>query len=57
MTDYKEYFAEGIQSYFNANAPDRQAPTDRYQLYMQDRNLYAFIQRYIGSNPWDRTCP
>jgi len=57
MKNYIEYFAEGVQSYFNANKPDRTAPTDRYQLYMQDRNLYTFIRRYIGSNPWDRTCP
>ena len=29
MTNYKEYFAEGVQSYFDANMPSSQAPSTR----------------------------
>jgi len=52
-TDYKEYFAEGLQSYFNCNMNDRYAPTDRNQLSQKDPNLYKFLDRYLGRNNWD----
>ena len=55
MTDFKEYFAEGVQSYFDCNAPDAYAPTNRNQLYQKDRNFYTFLDRYLGGNQWKRT--
>jgi len=55
MTDFKEYFAEGVQSYFDTNAPDGYAPTTRNELYRKDPNLYNFLNRYLGNNPWKRT--
>jgi len=56
MTDFKEYFAEGVQSYFDTNAPDSYAPVTRDQLWRKDPNLYHFLNRYLGNNPWKRTC-
>jgi len=56
MTDFKEYFAEGVQSYFDTNAPDSYAPTTRDQLWRKDPNLYHFLNRYLGNNPWKRSC-
>ena len=55
MTDFKEYFAEGVQSYFDTNAPDSYAPVTRDQLRRKDPNLLAFLNRYLGNNPWRRT--
>jgi len=55
-TDYKEYFAEGVQSYFNCNMYDQRAPTTRAQLYQKDPNLYRFVDRYLGGNHWDWSC-
>lgn len=57
MTDFKEYFAEGVQSYFDTNAADSVAPTTREALRRKDPNLFNFLQRYIGNNPWKRRCP
>jgi len=57
MTDFKEYFAEGVQSYYNANMPSNDAPTDYYQLQQYDPGLFNFIQRYLGASPWTRVCP
>jgi len=57
MTDFKEYFAEGVQSYYDCNAPDSYAPTTRDQLWRKDPNLYHFLNRYLGNNPWKRSCP
>ena len=56
MTDFKEYFAEGVQSFFNTNAPDSYAPTDRAQLRSRDPNLYNLLVKYLGNNNWSRTC-
>lgn len=55
MTDFKEYFAEGVQSYFDTNAPDGYAPTTRNDLHRKDPNFYAFLNRYLGNNQWRRT--
>lgn len=55
MTDFKEYFAEGVQTYFDTNAPDSYAPTTRNELRRKDPNLYSFLNRYLGNNPWRRT--
>ena len=53
MTNKNEYWAEGVQSYFNANYADSQAPTDdRDQLKASDRNLYDLIDKYLGGNKW-----
>ena len=56
MTDFKEYFAEGVQSYFDANAPDSYAPATREQLRVKDPNLFNFLAKYLGNNPWRRSC-
>ena len=56
MTDYKEYFAEGVQSFFDANMADSYAPVTREQLRRRDPNLYNFLVRYLGNNPWRRSC-
>jgi len=56
MTDFKEYFAEGVQSFFNCNMADSYAPTDRNQLSRRDPNLYAFLLRYLGNNTWSHSC-
>jgi len=56
MTDFKEYFAEGVQSFFNCNMADSYAPTDRNQLSRKDPNLYAFLLRYLGNNTWSHSC-
>jgi len=56
MTDFKEYFAEGVQSFFNCNMADSYAPTDRSQLSRRDPNLYAFLLRYLGNNTWSHSC-
>ena len=56
MTDFKEYFAEGVQSFFNCNMADSYAPTDRSQLSSRDPNLYAFLLRYLGNNTWSHSC-
>jgi len=56
MTDFKEYFAEGVQSFFNCNMADSYAPTDRNQLSRRDPNLYAFLLRYLGNNSWSHSC-
>merc|ERR1712080_671833 len=56
MTDFKEYFAEGVQSFFDTNAYDAYAPTTRNQLRSKDPNLYNFIVQYLGNNPWRRSC-
>lgn len=52
-----EYFAEGVQSYFNANMRDRAAPTDRKQLEEKDPALFLFIDNFLGYNEWEWSCP
>ena len=56
MTDFKEYFAEGVQSYFDANAPDSYAPYTRSLLRSKDPNFYNFLDKYLGKNNWKRHC-
>ena len=55
MTDYKEYFAEAVQSYFDANYPSSTAPTTRDQLESQDPDLYHFLVKYLGDRQWKKT--
>ena len=57
MTNPIEYWAEGVQSYFDCNAPDHYAPTNRAQLYTKDRALYDLLVKYLGNNPWKRPMP
>jgi len=57
MTNYEEYFAEGVQSYFDANQADSGAPTSLQQLKEVDPNLHSFLGRFFGNSPWSRTCP
>ena len=52
MTNKNEYWAEGVQSYFNANHADSQAPTNRDQLKASDRSLYDLIDKHLGGNKW-----
>jgi len=56
MTDFKEYFAEGIQSFFDTNMADYYAPVTREQLQRKDPHLYNFIVQYVGNNPWRHSC-
>jgi len=59
MTNSEEYFAEGLQAYFDVGYPyDRQgAPWNRAQLYRKDPTLAKFVDRYMGQNPWRGGCP
>lgn len=52
MTNYIEYFAEGVQSYFDANYRDSNAPTSREELQTQDPNFFVFLDKYLGGNDW-----
>jgi len=58
MTNHKEYFAEGVGSYFDANfSPERtRAPTTRALLQQKDPDLYNFIDYYLGKNQWRFSC-
>ena len=52
MTNYIEYFAEGVQSYFDANYQVSQSPTNREQLKSQDPKLFDFLDKYFGYAQW-----
>ena len=56
ITDFKEYFAEGVQSFFDSNAASSGGPATREQLMRSDPALYSFLLRYLGSNPWRHSC-
>jgi len=55
MTNYKEYWAEGVQSYFNANIG--LGPNTRSALQNQDPPLYDIMYGIFGDNPFFHTCP
>lgn len=55
MNDYKEYFAEGVQSFFNANMGG--GPNTRSALQAQDPTLYGIIYEIFGNSPFYRSCP
>jgi len=57
MTNYEEYFAEGVQSHFDANQAASGAPTSLQQLKEVDPDLHSFLSRFFGNSPWSRTCP
>lgn len=62
-SNIEEYWAEGVQSYFNANA--QSVPGDgvhnhvntREELVEYDPALYEFISRIFNDFKWTPTCP
>ena len=51
MTNFHEYFGEGVQAYFDAgDLPS--PPATRDQLRDKDPNLLTFIDKYLGGNNW-----
>jgi hypothetical protein len=55
-TDTKEYWAEGLQSYFNVNRPRdavHNGVDTRAELQAYDPLLYALLNRIYGSKPLD----
>jgi len=59
MTNAQEYFAEGLQAYFDVGYPyDHQgAPWNRQLLMQKDPTLATLIDQYMGRNPWRGSCP
>lgn len=63
MTNPEEYWAEGVQSYFNSNTsspiPDgvHNRVNTRVELADYDPDLYEFISRYFDNFAWEPTCP
>lgn len=55
MTDYKEYWAEGVQSFFNSNMGA--GPNTRTALQAQDPTLYNIVYGIFGTNSFSRSCP
>ncbi|WP_168204230.1 collagenase [Aliikangiella coralliicola] len=55
MTDYKEYWAEGVQSFFNSNMGG--GPNTRSALQSRDPTLYGIVYNIFGDSPFYRTCP
>merc|ERR1712025_1349394 len=57
MTNHKEYFAEGVQSYLDANKPsENHGPSHREELISTDPELYTFLKKYLGDNSWRWSC-
>ena len=57
MTNYIDYFAEGVQRYFDANYNDRNALTTREKLKTQDPEFFTFLDKYLGNNYWREKKP
>jgi hypothetical protein len=59
----QEYWAEGVQSYFNANAQSvlgdgvHNYVNTREELAEYDPALYAFISKIFNNFEWTPTCP
>jgi hypothetical protein len=57
-TNASEYWAEGVQSYFDANAPSEQPGNSSYPvgtrdaLQVYDPELFALIEEVFAGNPW-----
>merc|ERR1712080_244583 len=49
MTDFKEYFAEGVQSFFGCNMADYHAPVTRDLLRRRDPNLSTSLLSIWGT--------
>ena len=62
-SNLQEYWAEGVQSYFNANAQSvlgdgvHNHVNTRAELAEYDPALYAFISRIFNDFEWTPTCP
>ena len=54
--DYESYWAEGAQSWFDANDPEHELIATREQLQREDPTLAALLESVYGSNEVDR-CP
>ena len=53
-----EYFAEGMQAYFDVGRKtDKEAPYTRDMLKRQDPQLYTLIDQWMGHNEWIGSCP
>ncbi|XP_023321253.1 uncharacterized protein LOC111695985 isoform X2 [Eurytemora carolleeae] len=59
MTNDEEYFAEGLQAYFDVGYPydEQGAPWNRALLYQKDPTLAKIIDRFMKQNPWRGSCP
>jgi hypothetical protein len=55
LTNSQEYWAEGVQSYFNANMGG--GPNTRAALQSQDPVLYNLIYSIFGDNSFYSNCP
>jgi photosystem II stability/assembly factor-like uncharacterized protein len=54
-TNHSEYWAEGVQSYFDCNNPPNASHNDvntREKLEKYDPDLFALIDESFGRNPW-----
>ncbi|HEV7590279.1 MAG TPA: hypothetical protein VGO40_19370 [Longimicrobium sp.] len=54
--DHKEYWAEGVQSYFGCNCghadPSHNGINGREHLEAYDPGLFGLVARTLGDNPW-----
>ena len=55
LTDHKEYWAEGVQSYFNGNRSP--GPRNRNELYRADPELYNLIRSVFGDSTFSSQGP
>lgn len=54
-TNHKEYWAEGVQSYFDCNSPkdfQHGEANTREKLAKYDPDLFEIIDKAYGKNPW-----
>ena len=54
-TNHSEYWAEGVQSYYDCNAPPNASHNDvntREKLARYDPDLFALIDETFAKNPW-----
>src|SRR5947207_1058739 len=54
-TNHSEYWAEGVQSYYDCNAPPNASHNDvntRERLAKYDPDLFDLIDETFGKNPW-----
>jgi alpha-glucosidase len=54
-TNHSEYWAEGVQSYYDCNNPPNASHNDvntREKLAKYDPDLFALIDETFGKNPW-----
>ena len=60
-TNIHEYWAEGVQSYFNANLdppdPVHNHVNTREELREYDPRLFEFLTKYFPAHDWTAACP